>query len=170
MSLRSMMNVLRGMTELSLVGLNSSCSTAYVFVSAKCVSTSPCQKMPRSACAIWGTKMFGNSPIAAYQMLSTLQAEPINQCCHWIVGARDRTTNIVVWREKPGIKLRNIYILLRCELSGGQEHLPSYRCGNINVVNGFGCLEVCVRYYLVVKTLSKRHSHIMHWKWGSWTV
>jgi len=75
-------------------------------------------------------------------MLSTLQAEPVNQRCHWVVGLGERASKVVVRREKVGIKSGDVIVLLCHELSGSQERLAGLGCRNVDL--GFGRLEVCM--------------------------
>ena len=114
-------------TESSLAG-RGSCLTAYVFVRAERVSTSPSQKVPGSACALRGKNGISDSPVVAYQMLSALQAEPVDYCCRWIVAVEG--SYVYEYSSVEGEKARHqvggvVKVLLRCELSGGQERLPS---------------------------------------------
>jgi hypothetical protein len=128
-----MVNALRVSAESRLAGSDSLRSTACVIVSTKHMSASPRQKVPGPTRAVRGENRVNSSPVLAYQMISTLQAKPVDQCCHRVVGLGERAGDVAVWREEVETKCGGVIVPLRCELSGCQVRLSISGCGDIDV-------------------------------------
>jgi hypothetical protein len=91
-------------------------------------------------------------------MLFTYQAEPVHQCRHRVIEARDRPRKVVVWWEKASTESGNVMVLLRQDLSGGQACLSDL-CYWVVTICSMG-LEMAVQADLSVEMLTVCHSII----------